>query len=254
MADTLRTLVIIPTYNELENLPIILGRLFEAAPEVNVLIMDDNSPDGTGQLADDIAASDQRVSAQHRTGKLGLGSAYLQGFEWGLEQGFDRLVEMDADGSHPPSALPALIEASRRGDTGLVIGSRWVKGGSVVNWPKRREILSRGANLYARLMLGIKVKDATAGFRVYRADVLRSLELTSIESKGYCFQIDMTLRTLDAGVRVVELPIEFREREIGESKMSGAVIGEAMTKVTAWGFQRRFAQIARLFGIGRRKR
>ena len=246
-----RSLVIIPTYNELENVPIILKRLFDAVPAVDVLVMDDNSPDGTGELADSIAKQDQRVSVQHRTGKLGLGSAYLQGFAWGLEQGYDQLIEMDADGSHPPAMLPALIDAAGPDGAGLAIGARWVKGGSVVNWPKHREVLSRGANLYARLMLGIAVRDATAGFRVYRADVIRSLDLSGIDSKGYCFQIDMTLRTLDAGFEAVELPIEFREREIGESKMNGSIIIEAMTKVTMWGIQRRLDQVLRLLRLRR---
>ncbi|MCW2830707.1 MAG: Dolichyl-phosphate beta-D-mannosyltransferase [Aeromicrobium sp.] len=245
MSPRPRSLVIIPTYNERENLPLILASLFAAAPEVDVLVVDDGSPDGTGSLADEIAAGDERVSAQHRTGKLGLGSAYLQGFAWGLEHGYDHLIEMDADGSHPPSELPAMISAVD-GSAGVAIGSRWVKGGSVVNWPRRREALSRGANLYARFMLGVPVRDATAGFRVYRADVLRSIDLDGIDSKGYCFQIDMTLRVIDAGFEVVEHPIQFKDRELGESKMSGSIVGEAMTKVTLWGIRRRARQLLRL--------
>ena len=241
-----RTLVMVPTYNEKENLPIILGRLFTAIASVDVLVIDDASPDGTGVLADELAASDPRISVLHRTGKQGLGSAYVAGFSWGVENGYDYLVEMDADGSHPPETLPLMIDtmASRRaGSPSLVVGSRWMKGGRVVDWPKSREALSRAANYYARLALGIDVRDSTAGYRVYSADILRLMDLGSVDSKGYCFQIDMTLRVLNAGGDVVEVPIVFRERQIGESKMSGSIIVEAMTKVTLWGFQRRFAQV-----------
>jgi dolichol-phosphate mannosyltransferase len=251
MAPDRRTLVIIPTYNERENLPIVLDRLFAEAPDVRVLVMDDNSPDGTGEVADEIAATDDRVRVQHRAGKLGLGSAYLQGFAWGLAQGYDHLVEMDADGSHPPATLPALVAAASAPGVGLSIGSRWVPGGSVVNWPRHREVLSRGGNLYVRLALGIAVQDATAGYRVYRADALRALDLDGVDSKGYCFQVDMTLRTLDAGFGIVEVPIEFREREIGESKMSGSIVREAMGRVTVWGLRRRVDQLLRALRLRR---
>ena len=251
---TARTLVIIPTYDELENLPIILDLLFAAAPDVDVLVMDDGSPDGTGELAEQIAATDPRVHVQHRAGKLGLGSAYLQGFAWGLEQGYAQLVEMDADGSHPPAELPAMIAAVESGRAALAIGSRWVRGGSVVDWPRRREVLSRGANLYARLMLGVPVRDSTAGFRVYAAEALRAIDRGGIDSKGYCFQIDMTLRVVDAGLDVVEHPICFKDREHGESKMSGAIVSEAMRKVTVWGVQRRLRQVLRMLDVGRTRR
>lgn len=253
MAKTESALTIIPTYNEIENIEIIVGRLLDAVPTMHVLIVDDGSPDGTGDLIDRMAEADDRIFTSHRTGKLGLGSAYLMGFAWGLERGYDLLIEMDADGSHPPETLPQMIEAvgytsaSSQKPVGLVIGARWVPGGSVVNWPKNREALSRCANLYVRLALGISVRDATAGYRVYRAEVLRGLDLTNVDSLGYCFQIDLTLRTLNAGYAIREIPIVFRERERGESKMSGNIIVEAMTKVTAWGFQRRMAQLSGLF-------
>ena len=231
-------LVVVPTYDERENLPVVLERVLSVVPEAHVLVVDDNSPDGTGELADEIAAADERVLVLHRVGKLGLGSAYLEAFAHGLENGFDHIVEIDADGSHPPGRLPALIRAAQ--DTkGVALGSRWVPGGSVVRWPLWREALSRGANLYSRLVLGIQVRDATAGYRVYPAEVLRAVDLDGVDSKGYCFQIDMTLRTLDAGFGVVELPIEFRERVHGDSKMSRSIVGEAMLRVTLWGLARR---------------
>ena len=235
-------LVVLPTYDEVENLPLILGRLFAAAPEIDVLVVDDGSPDGTGELAETMAATDPRMHVMHRTGKLGLGSAYVMGFGWGLERGYDVVVEMDADGSHPPEKLPemiALVSASGPGTPSLAIGSRWVPGGSVINWPVSRQVLSRGGNLYARLALGLQLKDVTAGFRAYTREALQAMDLTGIDSKGYCFQVDMTLRVLDGGGRVVEVPIEFRERELGESKMSQAIVVEAMLRVTQWGFRRR---------------
>jgi dolichol-phosphate mannosyltransferase len=235
-------LVVLPTYDEVENLPIILGRLFAAVPDVHVLVVDDGSPDGTGRLAETMAADDERISVVHRTGKLGLGSAYVAGFGWGLERGYDVVVEMDADGSHPPEKLPemiALVTAAAPGSPSLAIGSRWVPGGSVVNWPVSRQVLSRGGNLYARLALGLRLKDVTAGFRAFTRESLEAMDLTGIDSKGYCFQVDMTLRVLDGGGRVVEVPIEFREREFGESKMSQAIVVEAMLRVTVWGLQRR---------------
>lgn len=242
-----RTLVIIPTYNERENLPTVVSALFDNVPDANLLIVDDGSPDGTGGIADQMAHDDPRVFAMHRTGKLGLGSAYLLGFAWGLERGYDILVEMDADGSHPAQTLPTMLETVGResvsGSPALVIGSRWVPGGAVVNWPKSREILSRAGNVYTRVALGLPVKDATAGFRAYRADALAALDLTTVDSYGYCFQVDMTMRMIDAGHTVREVPIVFREREVGESKMSRAIVLEAMWKVTLWGAARRARQV-----------
>ena len=237
-----RVLVIIPTYDERDNIVGIVERTLAASPDHRVLVVDDGSPDGTGDVVEAIAAVDDRVDVLHRTGKLGLGSAYLTGFAWGLERGFDLLVEMDADGSHAPESLPAMVEHLGP-DGSLVIGSRWVPGGAVVDWPRSRQLLSRGGNVYARLMLGIHVRDATAGFRVYRADVLRRIDLTGVDSKGYCFQVDMTLRVLDAGGTIVEHPITFRERERGQSKMSRGIVAEAMWRVTVWGVLRRWRRL-----------
>ena len=237
-----RVLVIIPTYDERDNIVGIVERTLAASPDHRVLVVDDGSPDGTGDVVEAIAAVDDRVDVLHRTGKLGLGSAYLTGFAWGLERGFDLLVEMDADGSHAPESLPAMV-GHLGPDGSLVIGSRWVPGGAVVDWPRSRQLLSRGGNAYARLMLGIHVRDATAGFRVYRADVLRRIDLTGVDSKGYCFQVDMTLRVLDAGGTIVEHPITFRERERGQSKMSRGIVAEAMWRVTVWGVLRRWRRL-----------
>jgi dolichol-phosphate mannosyltransferase len=240
-------LVVIPTYNERENLTPILRRLHESLPAVHALVVDDGSPDGTGELADKLAADDKRVQVMHRTEKAGLGAAYIAGFRWGLERDYATIVEMDADGSHAPEDLPRMLEALGS-DPGadLVLGSRYVPGGSVVNWPKRRELLSRGANLYSRLALGGKITEYTSGFRAYRRAVLEKLALDDIASTGYCFQIDLAWRTLKAGFEVVEVPITFTEREIGESKMSGSIIREAMLRVGVWGTKHRLAQLRRL--------
>jgi dolichol-phosphate mannosyltransferase len=233
-ADTSRAIIVMPTYNERQNLEIMTGRIRESTPDVDVLVVDDNSPDGTGDLADKIAETDPRVRVMHRTEKAGLGRAYIAGFTQALEQGYDAVVEMDADGSHRPEDLPRLLAACADG-ADAVIGSRYVPGGTVVNWPKSREFLSRGANVYNRIMLGTSVRDATGGFRVYRAQTLRTIGLDSIESAGYCFQIDMTLRVLQSGLKIVEVPITFVERERGSSKMSNAVIREAFLRVGQWG-------------------
>ncbi len=232
-----RVIVIMPTYNERQNLEAMAGRLRDAVPDADLLVVDDNSPDGTGDLADKLAEVDSRVHVMHRTEKAGLGRAYVAGFTWALEAGYGLIVEMDADGSHRPEDLPKLLAEAERADA--VIGSRYVPGGTVVNWPKSREILSRGANMYNRLMLGVRIKDATGGFRVYRAETLRKIDLTSIDSAGYCFQIDMTLRVLQAGLVLTEVPITFVERELGASKMSNAVIVEAFTRVAQWGIDAR---------------
>ncbi|GII31383.1 polyprenol monophosphomannose synthase [Planotetraspora mira] len=229
-----RVLVIVPTYNERENLPLIAGRLREALPEVHLLVADDNSPDGTGEIADRLAEQDDHIHVLHRPGKQGLGSAYIAGFRWGLAEGYDVLVEMDADGSHQPEELHKLLNRVARG-ADLAIGSRWVRGGRVVNWPASREILSRGANIYVRRMLGIPVRDATAGFRAYRAATLEKIGIDDVESQGYCFQVDLTLRTVRQGLRVAEVPITFVERTIGTSKMSRAIILEAFWRVAIWG-------------------
>ncbi|WP_322409600.1 polyprenol monophosphomannose synthase [Microbacterium invictum] len=236
-------LVIIPTYNESENIESIVSRVLAAAPSVRVLVVDDGSPDGTGRIADRLSSEDHRVHVLHRTEKNGLGAAYLAGFSYGISQGYSLLIELDADGSHPPERLPALISAVTTDTTGRVggsIGSRWVRGGSVVNWPWTRQIISRGGSWYARTMLGLPIRDVTAGYRVYRSDVLEQILAESVESRGYCFQIDLTRRVIGAGYGLVEVPIEFREREAGESKMSGAIVKEAMVRVTQWGFERIF--------------
>jgi dolichol-phosphate mannosyltransferase len=229
--------IVMPTYNERQNLEIIVGRIRESVPDADVLVVDDNSPDGTGDLADKLAETDRHVQVMHRTEKAGLGRAYVAGFSWALERGYDVIVEMDADGSHRPEDLPRLLTALDSADA--VIGSRYVPGGTVVNWPKSREILSRAANVYNRLLLGISIKDATGGFRVYRASTLRRLDLNNIESAGYCFQIDMTLRVLQTGLKLTEVPITFVERERGASKMSSAVIREAFFRVAQWGITAR---------------
>lgn len=228
-----RVLIVMPTYNERQNLEIMAGRIREAVPDADLLVVDDNSPDGTGDLADKLTETDPHVQVMHRTEKAGLGRAYVAGFTWALERGYDLIVEMDADGSHRPEDLPKLFAAAAESDA--VIGSRYVPGGTVVNWPKSRAFLSWGANFYNRIMLGVRVKDATGGFRVYHARTLRKIDLNGIQSAGYCFQIDMTLRVLQAGLNLVEVPITFVERERGASKMSSTVIFESFTRVARWG-------------------
>lgn len=246
-----KILVIIPTYDERENLPLILDRLLKAVPTAHVLVADDGSPDGTGRIADERAAADERVHVLHRSEKAGLGAAYVAGFGWGLERGYEVLVEMDADGSHAPEQLPRLLDALQHAD--VVLGSRYVSGGTVVNWPKRRELLSRGGNLYSRFALGVRIYDITGGYRAYRDVVLRSLELDQVASHGYCFQVDLAWRAVQAGFRVTEVPITFTEREIGESKMSGGIVREALLKVTVWGARHRWHQFIGLFGVGKKK-
>jgi dolichol-phosphate mannosyltransferase len=234
-----RTLVIIPTYNERDNLPLIMGRVHAAQPEVHVLVVDDGSPDGTGELANELALADpDRVHVMHRTSKAGLGAAYLAGFAWGLGRGYSVLVEMDADGSHAPEELHRLLGAVDAG-ADLAIGSRYVDGGTVRNWPKRRMLLSKTANGYSRISLGVDIHDITAGYRAYRREVLEKIELATVDSKGYCFQIEMTWRTITDGFTVVEVPITFTERELGVSKMSGSNIREAIVKVAVWGMRGR---------------
>ena len=231
--------VIVPTYNERENLEPVTARVRTAVPDADLLIVDDNSPDGTGELADKLAAADARIHVLHRPGKSGLGAAYVAGFGWALDRGYDAMVEMDADGSHQPEDLPRLLAGLDRAD--LVVGTRWMPGGKIVNWPKSREILSRGANIYTRVMLGIAVRDATGGFRAYRAGTLRAIPLDKVVSQGYCFQIDLTLRTIQAGLTVAEIPITFVERARGHSKMSNAIVREAFWRVAVWGVSRRTA-------------
>lgn len=230
-------LVIVPTYDEAQSLPVLLDRLLADVPEVDVLVVDDASPDGTGRIAEEIAAGHDRVHVLHGSGKQGLGAAYRAGFAWALARDYRVLVEMDADGSHLPRDLPRLLAAVDHAD--LVIGSRWVPGGEVVNWPWFRRWISRAGTGYARWTLGLPVRDTTAGFRAMRAAAVAQIGYERVASQGYCFQIDMTRRFVDAGLRVAEVPVTFVERVSGRSKMSGAIVREALWRVTVWGVQRR---------------
>jgi dolichol-phosphate mannosyltransferase len=232
-----RVAVIVPTYNERANIEATAGRVRAAVPDADLLVVDDNSPDGTGDLADKLADEDPHINVLHRDRKAGLGAAYIAGFRWALDQGYGVMVEMDADGSHRPEELPRLLSALDGAD--LVLGSRYVPGGTVLNWPKSREWLSRGGNTYARLMLGISIRDATGGYRAYRASTLRLIDLDHVESQGYCFQVDLVLRAIRAGLKVTEVPITFVERVHGTSKMSRAVVAEALWRVTVWGLSGR---------------
>jgi dolichol-phosphate mannosyltransferase len=246
-ADLGKVLVIIPTYNEAENVERIVSRVRTAVPEVHVLVADDNSPDGTGEMADKIAERDGNVHVMHRKGKEGLGAAYLAGFRWGIDNGYAVLVEMDADGSHQPEELYRLLTALRGAD--LVLGSRWVPGGKVVNWPKSRLILSRGGSTYSRLMLGVPIRDVTGGYRAFRKETLLGLGMDEVASAGYCFQVDLAWRAVRAGFKVTEVPITFVEREHGASKMSRNIVFEALARVTAWGLSARVEKLT-----GKKKR
>jgi dolichol-phosphate mannosyltransferase len=237
--------VLIPTYNERENLSPIVSRLRAAVPEADVLVLDDNSPDGTGVVADQLAADDGQVAVLHRKSKEGLGAAYLAGFAWALERGYDVLVEMDADGSHQPEQLRTLLAALA--DADVVLGSRWVPGGSVVNWPIHRKALSIGGNAYVRVLLGMPISDATGGFRAYRASALRAVDLHDVASQGYCFQVDLIWRAIRAGLSVIEVPITFVERTIGDSKMSRDIVVESLRSIMIWGARYRLGQVRSTF-------
>ena len=230
-----RVLVIVPTYHERDNIENTLSRVRASAPHADVLVVDDGSPDGTGKIADALAHEDSHIHVLHRAEKAGLGAAYIAGFDWGLDAGYDVLVEMDADGSHAPEQLPRLLGALAHAD--LVLGSRWVPGGAVVNWPASRHVLSRGGNFYTRMALGISLKDATGGYRAYRREVLEGIDYAAVASEGYCFQVDLAWRAVRGGYRVVEVPITFVERERGESKMSRKIVAEALWRVTLWGLR-----------------
>ena len=245
-----RVLVIIPTYNEIDNVDMIVGRVRAAVPSAEILVADDNSPDGTGRRADKLAADDPAVHVLHRPGKEGLGAAYVAGFGWAAEHGYDAVVEMDADGSHAPEELPKLLDALRTAD--MVLGSRWVRGGTVVNWPAHRFLLSRGANLYARLALGMPIKDATGGYRAYRMPVLEKIDVGAVASQGYCFQVDLAWRAYRDGFRLVEVPIRFADRQHGTSKMSSSVVREALWRVTVWGTRSRLRALSNAVGGTRR--
>ena len=244
-----RIVVVVPTYNEADNLAWVVARLRAAEPEVDVLVVDDGSPDGTGAIADGLAAADPQVRVLHRDAKEGLGAAYIAGFRWALAAGYDVIGEMDADGSHQPEQLHRLLDALA--DADLVIGSRWVPGGSVVNWPRTRELLSRGGNLYVRVLLGMGVQDATAGFRLFRRSTLEKIDLDLVRSTGYVFQCDLAYRTVCAGLTVREVPIEFVERVRGESKMTPDVAAESLKRITRWGLRERRNRVRR--GLRRRQ-
>lgn len=237
VADLGRVLVVIPTYNEAETLEPVVGRLRASVPEADVLVVDDGSPDGTGDIADRLVAADPAVHVLHRTQKAGLGAAYIAGFRWALAEGYDVVVEMDSDGSHAPEELPRLLTALREAD--LVIGSRWVPGGQIRNWPLYRQVISIGGSTYARVLLRFPVRDSTSGYRAFRRQVLEELKLDEVASQGYCFQIDLAWKTWRSGFRVREVPITFTEREVGRSKMSRAIVIEALWRVAGWGLTSR---------------
>jgi dolichol-phosphate mannosyltransferase len=227
-----RALVVIPTYNEAESVVEVTDRVLAAEPRADVLVVDDGSPDGTAKLVLERSEREPRVHLMERSGKQGLGAAYRAGFGWGLERGYDALVEMDADLSHPPERLPALLDGLA--DADLVIGSRYVPGGRTVNWSRSREAISRGGNTYVRLALAVPVHDGTAGYRAYRREVLEELPVETVRSNGYCFQIEMVHKAWQEGFRVVEVPITFTERASGVSKMSRQIVAEALLRVTQW--------------------
>jgi dolichol-phosphate mannosyltransferase len=232
-----RVLVIIPTYNEAENIRLIGERVRRAVPSVDILVADDNSPDGTGLIADELAAADDHVFVLHRPGKDGLGAAYVAGFAWAKDKGYDVVVEMDADGSHAPEELSTMLDTLRGVD--VVLGTRYVPGGSVHNWPLHRLVLSRGGNLYIRMALGMPFKDATGGYRAYKMAVLDKIDVGTVASQGYSFQVELAWRAYRNGFAMVEVPITFTERERGDSKMSSNVFREQLLRVTTWGLQAR---------------
>jgi dolichol-phosphate mannosyltransferase len=227
-----RALVVIPTYNEIDSIEQVIARVLAADRRAEVLVVDDSSPDGTGDLVAGLAERSPRVQLLRRGGKQGLGAAYRAGFAWGIERAYDALVEMDADLSHPPERLPALLDGLGHAD--LVIGSRYVPGGATVNWSPLRKLISRGGNGYVRLVLGVPIHDATAGYRAYRREVLEALPVSAVASNGYCFQVEMAHRTWQEGFRVIEVPITFTERTSGVSKMSQRIVVEALLRVAAW--------------------
>jgi len=237
-----RILVVLPTYNEAANIETVLERARKALPDASILVVDDGSPDGTAKIAADVGDRLGNVEVLSREGKLGLGSAYRDGFRWGLERSFDAFLEMDSDLSHDPDALPALIAPLEEGYE-VCIGSRYVPGGSIPNWSILRRMLSRGGNIYADILLGLGVRDSTAGFRAYAATVLRRIDLSAVRADSYGFQIEMTYRAIESGARVLEVPIRFVDRELGASKMSTYTVVEALVLVTWWGMQRAIGRL-----------
>ncbi|XVU20678.1 polyprenol monophosphomannose synthase [Actinoplanes sp. CA-054009] len=246
-----RVLVVIPTYNEADNIRLITERTRRAVPSVDILVADDNSPDGTGAIADEISAADDHVFVLHRAGKEGLGAAYKAGFAWAKNKGYDAVVEMDADGSHAPEELPKLLDALREADA--VLGTRYIPGGSVHNWPLHRLLLSRGGNIYIKMALGMPFKDATGGYRAYRMPVLDAINVETVASTGYSFQVELAWRSFKHGFRMAEVPITFTEREHGVSKMSGNIFKEQLLRVTLWGVQTRREALRARFGKSRRE-
>lgn len=234
----MKVLVIMPTFNEAGNINHAVEELFIHNANVDLLIVDDDSPDGTGQLADQLALTNNRVKVMHRKEKQGLGAAYIAGFNYAFDSNYDYVVEMDADGSHRAEDLPKLLAVCEQND--LVIGSRYVKGGRTQNWPLHRQWLSRGGNLYAKLMLGTRLNDMTAGFRVFSVPFLKQMDFATINARGYSFQIEMAYRTIQLDGRTAEVPIVFVERQIGESKMSGDIVSEALMLMTKFGLKRLF--------------
>jgi dolichol-phosphate mannosyltransferase len=233
-----QALIVVPTYNERDNVADIAQRLLAALPGGDILFVDDNSPDGTGDLLDDMATHEPRVHVLHRAGKLGLGTAYVAGFTWGLARGYEYLFETDADGSHDPKYLAGML-ALAEGGADAVVGSRYVPGGGTVNWGLGRKLISRGGSLYARTILGIDVRDVTAGFVCWRRAALEAIDLPTVTSNGYSFQIEMKYRALRRGLKIVETPIIFEDRRVGQSKMSRAIVVEALAKVWALRFRGR---------------
>ena len=233
--------VVIPTYNELNAIGDVIARTLVTLPEAHILIVDDNSPDGTGALVDGLAAADPRINVIHRTEKSGLGTAYVAGFRWALERNYDRIVEMDADGSHQPEELPLMMK-KLDGGADLVIGTRWIPGGKTVNWPWTRRLISRSGTTYSRIMLGSKLHDITSGYRGFSADMLKKIDLSTVDSGGYCFQIELAWLVERTGASVQEFPITFIERVEGQSKMSSNIVFEALYKVTIWGLGARFGR------------
>jgi glycosyltransferase involved in cell wall biosynthesis len=234
----MRTLVVLPTYNEIENVEPMLRTLRKVAPQCDILVVDDASPDGTAALAEEVAQEVGQITVLRRANKSGLGGAYRSGFAWGIDQGYDHFVEIDCDFSHDPRALPSLLSAAE--DHDVVIGSRYVPGGHIPQWRLSRRMLSRGGNQYASIMLGLDVADSTAGYRVYSKDVLEEIDFRTVKADGYGFQIEMTYRAKRVGASIIEVPISFTDREHGESKMSQAIVVEALWLVTKWALERPF--------------
>jgi dolichol-phosphate mannosyltransferase len=247
-----RVLVVIPTYNEAENIRSVTERVRRAVPSVDILVADDNSPDGTGAIADELAVADDHIFVLHRPGKQGLGAAYKAGFAWANNKGYDAVVEMDADGSHAPEELTLLLDKLR--DHDAVLGTRYIPGGSVHNWPLRRLLLSRGGNIYIRMALGMPFRDATGGYRAYRMPVLDAINVETVASTGYSFQVELAWRAHRQGFRVTEVPITFTEREHGVSKMSGNIFKEQLLRVTTWGLQSRKDSLLTMVGRKPRQR